>query len=167
MQPFLNDAKALVDYIRLLTEEGRIVWKDDEPVLKGIIEQVESHYVFPPPPPEHPLIRGRCHDDGHNVVALFDATPWFEQASDERIIELTECAASFLPEQWDDIDECWGQDYPSDAIAIFMADHNDSVAEMFKFIALSRERLGFECYIHPLDTIKWIEEHRPHLISRI
>lgn len=75
----------------------------------------------------------------------------------------------FKPEEWQDLgsQSCWGQDYPSDVVAIFMADHNDQVAAMFNLIEFSTIKMGFECYVHPKDAMEWIKKHRPHLINAL
>jgi hypothetical protein len=41
VKPRDNAALKLVEYVRMLIEEGRIAWKDDAPILEEILENVE------------------------------------------------------------------------------------------------------------------------------
>ena len=50
------------------------------------------------------MIRANVHTDDRLYDVNFDATAWFERASDQEIIELAECG--------------WRDDYPADAVPI-------------------------------------------------
>jgi hypothetical protein len=91
------------------------------------------------------MIKAECHSDDRAVEVSFDATPWFEQASQEDIESLKECG--------------WGGDYPADDVAIFMAEHNGEIQDMFKYIEFRHkiEHIGFECHVDSEDAEKWIK----------
>jgi hypothetical protein len=96
-------------------------------------------------------------DDEMAVIEEFDATRYFEDSSDEEIMELAKCG--------------WGGDYPADEVAQFMADHDDRLAKMFRYIEAAEEvspdAPGLECHVNVEDAMAWIAEHRPHLSPKI
>lgn len=89
-----------------------------------------------------------AHSDDHASEVVFDATPWFEQASDEEIAALRACG--------------WGGDYPADNVAIFMADHNEELARMFAYVEAAHnvKDIGFECHVVEKDVILWLEHRK-------
>ena len=99
------------------------------------------------------MIPAECHSDDRFVEATFDATPWFDQASDKAITALVQCE--------------FGCDYPADDVAIFMADHNSDIADMFKYIEIvgKKTSMGFECNVERTEAMRWISKKRPHLIE--
>lgn len=102
------------------------------------------------------MIRAECHSDDHVVEVAFDATIWFEQASDKEILDLAAVE--------------WGGDYPADDVAIWMADRNGDIARMFTYLEMvagRRNSPGFECHIDGMDAMGWLGEHRPHLVAKI
>ena len=94
------------------------------------------------------MITAECHSDDHVREATFDATPWFEQASDGELVSLAECG--------------WRGDYPADAVAQFMAEQSEPVRQVFEYIELVGDQ-GFECSVNTGDGETWLREHRPHL----
>jgi hypothetical protein len=102
------------------------------------------------------MIRAECHSDDRVREASFDATPWFEQASDKEILDLAQCE--------------WGGDYPADYVAHFMAGKNTAVAQMFQYLELvapKKDAPGFECYITEKDAFAWVKANRPDLASQL
>ena len=100
------------------------------------------------------MIRARVHPDDHAIEVPFDATPWFEQASDEEIMELVGCD--------------WGGDYPADRVAMHMADEaHPEVAAVFRYVEIAQNvrDVGFECYVEEADAVAWLRQHRPHLAN--
>lgn len=101
------------------------------------------------------MIRAEVHDDEFRTSARFDATAWFEQASDTEILDLAK------------ID--WRGDYAADAVAEFFEGHNigtpDTVDDVFK--AVNVLDTGFEVSVEPDDAIRWVEKNRPHLMEQI
>lgn len=103
------------------------------------------------------MIKAECHTDDRNIEINFDATPWFEQATEEAILELARCG--------------WRGDYPSDAVAEFMEDRNADVAFMFKYLhTINDDRCkkdlgGFECSVNSADAHAWLHQNRPAWIS--
>ena len=96
------------------------------------------------------MIRAEVHSDDYAAAAKFDATPWFEQASDNAIGELMECD--------------YGGDEAADAVAEWSARLFDDVAGVFRYDELAR--CGFECHVNPDDAEAWIAANRPHAISK-
>lgn len=93
------------------------------------------------------MIRAEVHSDDYAATAKFDATPWFEQATDEAIEQLAKCD--------------YGGDYAADAVAVWSASLFADVAGVFQYDELAR--CGFECHVNPDDAEAWIAENRPHL----
>lgn len=101
------------------------------------------------------MIRAEVHDDHFRTSSRFDATPWFEQASDDDILELAK------------ID--WGGDQKADEVAEFFEQHNvgepETVDEVFK--ATGVLDVGFEVSVEEADALKWVQANRPHLMEKI
>jgi hypothetical protein len=101
------------------------------------------------------VIRAEVHDDDFRTSARFDATPWFEQASDKEIVDLAK------------ID--WGGDLEADEVAEFFEGRDvgtpDTVDDVFK--AVNVLDVGFECSVEPDDAIRWVEKNRPHLMEQL
>jgi hypothetical protein len=95
------------------------------------------------------MIPAECHSDDGVVTAAFDATPWFEQASELEIFRLAECG--------------WGGDYPADEVAYFMSLRSDDVARMFKYVEILshlENAPGFECRIERESALEWLRVNR-------
>lgn len=95
------------------------------------------------------MIRAEIRSDDYAATAKFDATPWFEQATDEAIEQLADCN--------------YGGDYAADAVAEWSAKLFDDVAAVFAYLRLSR--CGFECYVDGDGAEAWIAVNRPHAVS--
>lgn len=123
------------------------------------------------------MILAETHPDDHAKEIEFDATKWFEQASDDEIIALSATDPTYTPPKWSESQilsreqdpiEVWGQDYESDVISQFMADHNQALKDMFTYIEWStKPTKGFECYVLANDARKWIAENRSHLVTKL
>ena len=101
-------------------------------------------------------IRAECHSDDRMVEAAFDAEPWFKQASDEDVVRLARCG--------------WGNDYPADELAIFIADMNEEVQRVFTYLDLVAHKKnppGFECTVEHSSAIEWLSRHNPELAMRV
>lgn len=104
------------------------------------------------------MIKAETYSDDHAAEVNFDATAWFEQATDEEILELAR------------VD--WGGDYEADDVARFFEDKVPAVDAMFTYIqAYNRvaegDSIGFECRVDADDALAWIREYRPHLIPAL
>ena len=99
------------------------------------------------------MISASCHSDDRRVEVSFDATFWFQQASDQELTDLAECS--------------FRGDYASDAVAIFMAGKNKKGAGMFTHIEImgQRESMGFECNVNANEAMDWSRRRHPHLIE--
>jgi len=98
---------------------------------------------------EQEMIRANVHTDDRHYDVNFDATAWFEQASDQEIVELADCG--------------WGEDYPADAVAEFMADQNQEIERLFEYVSHGKDPIGFECSVNERDARAWLKEHRPQM----
>lgn len=103
-------------------------------------------------------IAAECHSDDRASEVSFDAIDWFESAEDSELIELAECG--------------WGGGYAADAIADWMENRNEEVADMFKYIharnKVSRESIGFECSIDDsVIALEWIQSNRERAYEKI
>ena len=106
------------------------------------------------------MIRAEVHSDDRNVEVEFDATEWFEQASDDEIEEL----ANFH----------YGGDYPADGVAEFFdRKGKNSTAPVFRYLKIIRndaskgDCCGFECHVNQEDAETWIKANRPALASKL
>ena len=103
-------------------------------------------------------ISAGANSDDDFVVVKFDASLWFEQASDDEIWELARTE--------------WSYDYTADRVAQFMADHNGELLRMFAHIELVNKdqncnKTGFECYIDQGEAMAWLNENRPALAAEL
>jgi hypothetical protein len=100
---------------------------------------------------EKTMINAECHSGDFAVEVNFDATKWFEQATDKAIVDLIDCG--------------WGGDYPADDVAMFMADDNQTIEDMFKYLELRNpiDCFGFECNVNPDDAMTWLKNNRPEI----
>ena len=97
------------------------------------------------------MIHAEVHSDDHVFEISFDASPWFENASDAEITALAECG--------------WGGNYPADRVAKEIPAH-DEIKAMFDYlyrISGTRRACGFECHVTANDAEAWIKTNRPHL----
>lgn len=98
------------------------------------------------------MIRAEVHSDDRVFEVSFDATPFFEKASEEEILNLYRCG--------------WGGDYPADEVARFFIDKNDEVNRLFDY--LSRVRgVGFECHVDSITAKEWLKKNRPRIFIRL
>ncbi len=104
-------------------------------------------------------VAAECHSDDRVFEVSFDAEPWFQQASDDQIIDLAECG--------------WGGDYEADEVAEYVSSANPDVQEMFAYlgrIAGRRDKkyaCGFECTVDETSALEWLKEHRPALYQSV
>jgi hypothetical protein len=93
------------------------------------------------------VIRAEVHSDDFVFKTNFDATRWFENASNEELINLINCG--------------FGGDYPSDDVARYFAETNEDVADVFDYLNI--KPVGFECHVNVDDAENWIKNNRPNL----
>jgi len=100
------------------------------------------------------MIRAECHSDDMAVTAKFDATPFFEEASDAELLGLVRCG--------------FGGDYAADAVAQHLEDRAGyHTVEAVLDHARGRGDIGFECHVHAADALSWVKENRPNLFERV
>lgn len=100
-------------------------------------------------------VMAECHSDDRAVTAKFDAAPWLKQATDADIRALVRCG--------------FGGDYPADDVAIWTANHDESVASMFEYLELRSpiENVGFECHVDEEACMGWIASNRKYLTTSL
>lgn len=127
-----------------LREQELFKWLKDKNMVKEVI-------------PVHAVVKT---DDGSNQ-AEFDASPWFEQASDDQIIKLA--------------NEGFENGYESDYVAQCCSDFDEDVKKFFEYHEQineinekhCRDAIGFDCQINRDDAEKWINENRPSLNAEL
>jgi hypothetical protein len=92
------------------------------------------------------MIRAEVHSDDHKVEVNFDATAWFQQASEDEIVSVAACG--------------WQYDYPTDNIAIWYSAANEEVQKLFFYLGIVQDQ-GFGCWVHANDALAWLAENRP------
>jgi hypothetical protein len=104
------------------------------------------------------VIRAEVHSDDMNVAVKFDATPWFEAASDMEIFKLAECGVA-NPSRW-------GGEPVANEVARYMESKHHGVAFLFQYLNKMRPsgdhaKTGYECFIAGGDAVAWVKERRP------
>lgn len=94
-------------------------------------------------------VSAEVHDDERRLEVDFDATEWFEQASDLELVKLQA------------ID--WSGDYQADAVAEYFDGKNDDISRFFK----RKQELGFECSVDADEAMEWLRINRVALWSQI
>ncbi len=109
---------------------------------------------------ETQVIPAECYTSDQLGDTWFDATEWFEQATDEEIQDLAACN--------------WGGDNPADEIARFFRARNPKVESVFEHLKTANDRrrfyedeTGFECHIDGSSGVNWLKINRPQLFNRL
>jgi hypothetical protein len=139
-----------LDLLRLSPEMQRILYEDAHDCIEEELEPVTTE----------PRISAVVHDDHKACIVEFDARPWFEQATDEEIFALRDCALGPNRRK-----NRWGGAEESDWLAEFCEDYDPKIGRVFGYI-MGRD-CGFECYIKHDEAIAWIRKNRPHLEVKV
>jgi hypothetical protein len=94
-------------------------------------------------------ISAEVHSDDHMVEVTFDAIPWFEYVRAEDIVALANCG--------------WGDDYPADMVATYMAEHSGNVRRLFQYLAVIADgptSVGFKCRVDGEQAMAWLAANR-------
>lgn len=99
-------------------------------------------------------VSAEVHTDCRTFEAEFNATPWFGEASDDDIIELSQSG--------------WGGDAEADDVALGLENKPgyEPLTDFFRGLRALRRKnsdIGFECYIKEEEALAWVKENRPHL----
>lgn len=86
----------------------------------------------------------------HLSGADFDAVPWFAQASDREILALSRGR--------------WRNSSDSDAVAVFIAAHDQRVAAVLDYARVVDA--GTVCEINAGEALAWLAVHRPTIARR-
>jgi hypothetical protein len=102
------------------------------------------------------MIKATIRSDDSVASVSFDATPWFEQASDQEIIDLARCG--------------WGGDYAADEVSQFFSD--SITAQVFDYLDSHPARetnsaIGHETHIDMDEAIEWVIENRPQVAEKL
>lgn len=110
---------------------------------------------------EYVPVAATVHSDDKEVDAKFDASPWFEQATEDNILDLAR--------------DQYKHEASSDVIAEFMADRDPKVKDVMNYVAERNVRLreagdeaeGFGCVVDEDQALEWVEKNRPYLLPKL
>lgn len=106
------------------------------------------------------MIAATAWSDDHVVEIRFDATKWFENASDLEIVELAR--------------EGWANGSTSDYVADFF--RYDETKDLFDYLEAKEtvrrfdpfgEEVGYGCRVDSSAALDWVTAHRMHLLLRL
>lgn len=95
------------------------------------------------------MIKAEAHSDDRRIEIDFDATAWFQQATDAQIIALADAG--------------WGGGYEADAVAERF--EQGATKALFDYTAVSGE--GFECHVDEDEALAWLQAVRPSLLAAL
>lgn len=112
------------------------------------------------------LILAEAHSDDHEMFAFFNALPWFEQATDKKIVDLAREGY-----------HGWGRSLSADRLAEWVLANGydkdrESLRQLFEYLDYLREDgeddlAGYECSVYEDTALDWISRNRPHLLPRL
>lgn len=110
---------------------------------------------------EYVPVAATVHSDDKEVDAKFDASPWFEQATEDNILDLAR--------------DQYKHEASSDVIAEFMTDRDPKVKDVMNYVAERNVRLrevgdeaeGFGCVVDEDQALEWVEKNRPYLLPKL
>jgi hypothetical protein len=103
------------------------------------------------------MVHGRCHyakNPGHGVD--FDATAWFDQATDDKVKALFDIGCA--------------NDFEADAVARFVAKTDVEVRQFLDGCKPGKGRddpIPFDVVINRLDAATWVRNNRPELAEQL
>lgn len=104
-----------------------------------------------------PTVMATGHSDDWAHEVMFDATAWFEQASDQELRALHEIG--------------YRGDCAADAVLLFFEDCIAELAGLLEYCRRSqtrgREGVGFECEVDEDDALRWLAARRPGVLQEI
>lgn len=100
---------------------------------------------------EPEYIHAEVHTDDFLIECEFDATPWFEAASDRAIVDLAACG--------------YQNDYAADDVVLsYPNDLKPSrMLDLFHYIEIVGD-IGYEVSVDDDEALSWIYANRRHLI---
>lgn len=122
----------------------------DDPGDLGLVYVLAKGVEYGPATPNN-MIQAEVHSDDHVYGVDFNATPWFDQASDEEIESLLNCD--------------FGGDYPADEVARHFDGQNQEITILLDYCR-RKDGIGFECHVDVDDVGKWLAENRPNLYQK-
>lgn len=99
-----------------------------------------------------PHISAEVHSDDRVHKIAFDASAWFLQAGESKILELANIG--------------WRGDLPADEVALFFKDTNPDISALFDYtlsiqnVREKKDCCGFECSVDEKEAIAWLMHHR-------
>ena len=98
------------------------------------------------------MIKAEVHSDDYVVQTYFDATCWFNAATDKEIVDLIRCE--------------WRGDCPADVVALGSPNANmDLMLWYLRARAKANVVMGFECSVDEQQAEEWLKQHRPYLLG--
>lgn len=128
-------------------------------VLSGVrgIEAAAVNDERTAEPAGTPEVMATGHSDDWAHEVTFDATAWFEQASDQELRALHEIG--------------YRGDCAADAVLLFFEDGIPEVAGLLEYCRRSqtrgREGVGFECEVDEAEALRWLAVRRPGVLQEI
>jgi hypothetical protein len=113
--------------------------------IKQIIRTIENDRLA--------TIRAEVHSDDRVHEVKFDAMKWFEQASDQEILDLANEAG-------------WGGDREADAVALHLEDENEEIEALMEYVR-AQDAGGFECHVNVEDAMRWLKANKPQVFSQL
>jgi len=107
------------------------------------------------------IIHARAVTDDGVFNVLFEAEPWFVDASDDDIVKL--------------FDDGLSDSYASDAVGYFCCENSNHESNKYleclftylEYLAECRNKsVGFDMRINTKDALKWVKENRPAIYER-
>lgn len=93
-------------------------------------------------------VNAEVHTEGRPNLVEFDAGAWFEQASDQGVLDLAHVG--------------WGHDLSADHVAEFFIGKHPVITDL-----LANDETAFECNIDVEDAKAWVAENSPHLLVHL
>lgn len=104
-----------------------------------------------------PMVTAEFWTDDYVFETSFDATPYFEKASEKELLALMECDFS--------------GDSASDAVAEHAATYTPKLQDAMNYIALhnkgARDSIGFECSVDRKSFLVWMSGRRAALLAKL
>lgn len=102
------------------------------------------------------MINAVIRSDDGAVSVSFDASAWFEQASDSEIIELARCG--------------WGGDYAADEVSQFFS--GTQTGKVFDYLenhpaSETNDAIGHETHVDMDEAVEWVIANRPGVASML
>ena len=129
----INAKEATADASWINTVFEKTTWLTEDEIIVGQKVTCEIH-----------------SDDRVYGLSNVDATPWFQQASEEQLKNLINCD--------------FGGDYPAAEIAQWLAERNTELLNLLQYVTKTHG-MGFECHVNAEEAAQWLLANREGLVK--